>query len=65
MVGYEYGNHHLDGFSNENDDLPQHRVRASLEALLSSGWSVSTYSDAFQWDDELGFAVGLYLQKGF
>lgn len=64
-VGYEFAQHRFEGFSSNNDDLPQHRVRASQECHFSSGWSLSGYVESQFWDDEQAFAVGFYLQKSF
>lgn len=62
---YEWALHHIDGFNANNDDLPQHRVRASREFHGPSGWSLSGHAEAGLWDDETSFAVGIYLQKSF
>jgi hypothetical protein len=62
---YEWALNHIDGFNANNDDLPQHRVRASREFHGPSGWSLSGHAEAGLWDDETSFAVGIYLQKSF
>jgi hypothetical protein len=55
----------IDGFSTDNDDLPQHRLRADAEVHGASGWSFSAHADASVWDDENGWTAGFYLQKSF
>ncbi len=62
---YEVANHHRDGFSSAIDDLIQHRLRASRDGLLRSGWSYSVYAEVLPWDEEGALSVGGYFQKSF
>ncbi len=64
-VLYEYANHHQNGFDPDNDDLPQHRVRASRDFFWGSGWILSTYVQGLLWDENGGVTLGFYLQKSF
>lgn len=62
---YEFAQNHLDGFSDDNDDLPQHRVRLSGDHHTASGWSVSGHVDVNVWDSENSVAAGFYVQRSF
>jgi hypothetical protein len=64
-VMYEISNARFDGFSNANDDLPQHRVRFSTEHFFASGWSFASHLDGLLWDNEHSLVLGFYLQKSF
>ncbi|MBL8856973.1 MAG: hypothetical protein JNL28_00495 [Planctomycetes bacterium] len=64
-LGYDFTLNRIDGFSADNDDIPQHRVRASFETHGDSGWSFSTYSDVLLFDSETAVVVGLFLQRSF
>jgi len=63
--GYEFAQHRLDGFTDDNDDLPQHRVSASRDFHTPSGWSFSGHVDASLWDHENSVSAGFYLQRSF
>lgn len=64
-VDYELAQHHFDGFSDDNDDLPQHRLRVGGDWNSVSGWSVSVHGDVQLWDSENAIGLGLYLQRSF
>jgi len=64
-VDYELAQHHFDGFSDDNDDLPQHRLRLGGDWNGSDGWSVSAHLDAGLWDDENSLGLSIYLQRSF
>lgn len=64
-VDYEFADHHFDGFSADNDDLPQHRVRASRDVYTASGWSFSGHLEVGLWGSENSITAGFYLQKSF
>jgi hypothetical protein len=64
-VDYELAAHRFEGFSDDNDDLPQHRLRAAGELSTDSGWSFSGYVEGQLWDDENSLALGFYLQRSF
>ena len=63
-VQYEYAQNHLYDFGDDNDDLPQHRLRATRD-LYGAGWSFSGYVEVGLWDSEHSLAAGLYLQRSF
>ena len=60
---YELANHHLDGFSDNRDDLLQHRFRASRDVRLGPDWNLSLTADATAWDEEGALTIGMYLQR--
>lgn len=64
-VGYEFAQHVFNGFGSDNNELPQHRVRAAWQSNWADGWSVSAHADAALWDTENAIQVGLYLQRSF
>lgn len=64
-LGYEFAQQDQEGFDPANDDLPQHRVRASLDWFGGSGWSFSGYGEAQIYDDETGVTAGLRLDRSF
>ena len=64
-VWYELANHHLDGFSDNRDDLLQHQLRASHDTQIGDGWDLSLTADATAWDEEGALAIGIYLQRRF
>ncbi len=62
---YELANNRINGFSDNNDDLPQHRVRLFTDSFLANGWSLSGHLETIVWDQENSVALGFYLQKNF
>lgn len=62
---YEIGQHHEIGFSDDIDDILQHRLRGGRDFGLVRGWRVSTYVEAVTWDEEIAFLLGAYVQKDF
>ena len=64
-VSYEVANQDNQGFADDNDDLLQHRLRASREHHTRSGWSVSGYVEADYWEEEEALTLGLHLQRSF
>lgn len=62
---YEIADHRFNGFNADNDDLLQHRVRASGELWTLSGWTFSLYAEARLWSDEGAGLVGAFLQRSF
>ena len=64
-VFYEFGAHHLEGFSSNFDDLNQHRLRASRDFRFGAGWNLALYAEGRAWDEELSGSLGFYLQKSF
>jgi hypothetical protein len=62
---YEINNNRIDGFSDDNDDLPQHRLRLFTDFYTLSGWNLSFHIDTFVWDQENSVDLGFYLQKTF
>lgn len=64
-LDYDIADHHFDGFSAANDDLPQHRLRASRDVTWGAGWSFSGHLEAGLWDNETSVTAGFYLQRSF
>ena len=62
---YELAHQDNLGFDDNNDDLVQHRVRASRDWLTALGWNLSVYADFVSWDEEQGLLAGFFAQKGF
>lgn len=62
---YELVNNRFDGFSGDNNDLPEHRVRLSADHYTSGGWTISGHLDGMVWDNETSITVGFYLQRSF
>ena len=52
-------------FSDDNDDLPQHRVRVGGDWNDADGWSVSAHGDVALWDQENAVSLGVYVQRSF
>lgn len=64
-AGYEFVLNKEQGFSSENDELPQHRASANLDWNTASGWSVSLHGEYLLYDEEDGYAAGLFVQRSF
>ncbi len=62
---YELANNDIVGFSAQNDDLPQHRLRAQWDYISASNWSVRAQLDAMLWDDESSILAGLHINRSF
>ncbi|MDZ4773516.1 MAG: hypothetical protein SGI72_10320 [Planctomycetota bacterium] len=64
-VGYEFTLNDIDGFTTDNDDIPQHRISTSFDTFSDSGWSLSAHADALLFDSENAILVGLFLTRSF
>jgi hypothetical protein len=64
-LGYEFTLNRIDGFQDDNNDIPQHRTRASWEKYGDSGWSFSSYVDLLFYDSETAVVTGILLQRSF
>ncbi len=64
-TGYEFVLNDAQGFSEGNDELPQHRASGSFDWNTESGWSVSLHGEVLLYDEETGYTAGLYLQRSF
>jgi len=64
-VGYEFVVNRAQGFSEANDDLPTHRASGNFDWNTISGWSVSLHGEVLLYDEETGWAAGVYLQRSF
>ena len=64
-VGYDFTYDDIDGFDADNDDLPQHRVRASWSTSSASRWNFSVYAETLLFDEETSVLAGLFLQRSF
>jgi hypothetical protein len=62
---YEIADMHQIGFSDDRDDILQHRLRGSRDFELGRGWRISLYGEGRLWDDEDSWSLGGYLQKTF
>jgi len=62
---YELANSRFVGFSSNNDDLAEHRLRLFTDLFLSGGFNLAVHVDTFLWDDENSLSAGFYLQKNF
>ena len=64
-VGYEFTLNRIEGFQSDNNDIPQHRARASWERHGDSGWGFSAHADVVFYDSETAVLTGLLLQRSF
>lgn len=64
-AGYDFTLNDIDGFTNDNDSVPQHRVRGSWETHLDSGWSLAAYGDLLLFDNEQSLVAGVFLERSF
>ncbi len=64
-LGYEFTLNRIDGFQSNNNDIPQHRARASWEMHGEPGWTFSTYADVLLYDTETAVITGIMLQRSF
>lgn len=64
-LSYEYSLNDQVGFTDNNDDLDQHRLVGSVDHTSSSGWSLSLQGGLTLWSSETAVTAGFYLQKGF
>jgi hypothetical protein len=64
-VGYEFVLNRITGFSDDNDDLPQHRATANLDLAWIQGWSLALHGELLLYDEETGYGAGFHLQRSF
>lgn len=64
-VSYEITGRREDGFSNDRDDIVQHRVRLDVNLYDVYGCTLSFYGQMNLWDDETAVSSGFYLQRSF
>lgn len=64
-AGYEFVLAEIQEFSSANNELPEHRVLFDVDWNTESGWSLSLNSGLLFYDEETGYAVGVYLQRSF
>ena len=62
---YDFSVHRQTGFSNNIDDIVQHRLRASSSWFTTSGWSLSLWAQVYAYDEATDWGTGVYLQKVF
>jgi hypothetical protein len=62
-VDYEIARHLFEGFDSGNNELPQHRLRASWDWTTAGGWNCSAHVEGQLFDEETGYAAGFYLQR--
>jgi len=64
-LGYEFTQYDFTGFTDANDQLPQHRLRISREFHTLGGWSFSAHAEWLNYAQEDSLAAGIYLQRSF
>jgi hypothetical protein len=64
-LAYEFTYDDILGFDADNNSLPQHRARASLDLNTDSRWSISMYAEVLLFDQETSVLAGLFLQRSF
>lgn len=64
-VAYEITGRREDGFSNDRDDIVQHRVRFGVNLYEVFGCTLSFYGQMNFFDDEAAISSGFYLQRTF
>jgi hypothetical protein len=64
-LGYEFTLNRIDGFQNDNNDIPQHRIGASWETHSQNGWDFSLNGALLLYDSETAVLTSLLLQKSF
>jgi len=64
-LGYEFVLNKQQGFTANNDELPQHKVGLDFDWNTASGWSFALHADLFLYDEEDGWTAGLYAQRSF
>lgn len=62
---YELANNDLVGFTSQNDDLPQHRIRVQWDHVSIEGWSVRLSLDTQLWDSEHSLLGSLHVNRSF
>lgn len=62
---YELGFVHFDDQPSDVAELLQHRVGVLVSTDFGRGWDATFSADTTLWDEELSFAVGIYLQRLF
>ena len=65
LVGYEFTYDDIEGFEDDNNTLPQHRVGASWDMNTSSRWNLSLRADVVLFDSETSWVAGFFLQRSF
>jgi hypothetical protein len=64
-LGYEFDQFDFIGFTDANDQLPQHRVHVARDFHTQSGWSFSIHGEWLLYADEDSLSAGIYLQRSF
>jgi hypothetical protein len=64
-LGYEFVLNEQQGFTANNDELPQHKVGLDFDWNTASGWSFALHADALLYDEENGWVAGIYAQRSF
>jgi hypothetical protein len=64
-VDYEFQRDLFEGFSSDNNELPEHKLRAAIDWYTESGWSFSAHAEGLLFDEETGYGVGFYVQRSF
>ena len=64
-VLYEFAYDDIRGFDADNNSLPHHRARASVDLNTASRWSLSFHVEALLFDEETSVLAGFFLQRSF
>ena len=64
-LDYEFTQNRVAGFSADNDDLPQHRLRLRADRRDFLGWDLSLRLEGVLYDEEAAGTLGVYLQRSF
>jgi hypothetical protein len=64
-LGYEFVLNKQQGFTANNDELPQHAVGLDFDWNTASGWSFALHADLLLYDEEDGWTAGVYAQRRF
>ena len=64
-ISYEIADRHQDDFSHVSDDLWEHALRGSRAFYLPNGWYVSVDGVTRRFDDDMSWALSLYVHKTF
>ncbi len=62
---YEFGLNQVDVFDEDNNDIPQHRLRVNRDYQTLSGWNFSGSVELGFWDDENSVGIGIYIQRSY
>jgi hypothetical protein len=62
---YEISDQRQDGFTEDFDDIVQHRVRGSRDFRFGPAWRLSVYAEGYYWNEDPAASAGFFLQRSF